>query len=173
MQRVILEIKEFTREPGRQLRNVGAAGRLDVLLPPFFAREVRLPQKTLNRGEAYHRLRHVIAFVNGGKLRVDTESEQQLWNECARLIANAIIHYKTALLSCVHEQKRAAGDEAAMALVAGMSPIAWRHINLFGAMDFGAATAPVDIDALASYYADLEYWARMLRAAAVEKDSEG
>ncbi|KWC13351.1 transposase, partial [Burkholderia ubonensis] len=108
----------------------------------------RSVQKALNRGEAYHRLRRAIAFVNGGKLRVHTETEQQLWNECARLIANAIIHYNTALLSRVHEQKRAAGDEVAMAFIASMSPVAWRHINLFGAMDFGAATTPVDIDAL-------------------------
>ncbi|KWA69243.1 hypothetical protein WL29_09400 [Burkholderia ubonensis] len=93
-------------------------------------------------------------------------------NECARLIANAIIHYNTALLSRVHEQKRAAGDEVAMAFIAGMSPVAWRHVNLFGAMDFGAATTPVDIDALASYYADPDYWARMLQAAADEKDEE-
>ncbi|MGF6298130.1 hypothetical protein OKW42_001460 [Paraburkholderia sp. WC7.3d] len=67
-------------------------------------------QRALNRGEAYHRLRRAVAFVNGGKLRVHTEAEQQLWNKCARLIANAIIHYNTALLSRVHEQKRAAGD---------------------------------------------------------------
>ena len=130
-------------------------------------------QKALNRGEAYHRLRRAVAFVNGGKLRVHTEAEQQLWNECARLIANAIIHYNTALLSRVHEQKRAAGDEAAMAFIAGMSPVAWRHINLFGAMDFGAATTPVDIDALASYYADPEYWTRLLQAATKDEDEEG
>ncbi|OUL81167.1 hypothetical protein [Paraburkholderia hospita] len=60
-----------------------------------------------------------------------------------------------------------------MAFIAGMSPVAWRHVNLFGAMDFGAATAPVDIDALASHYADPEYWTRMLQAAAEEKDEEG
>ncbi|MBB5503702.1 hypothetical protein HDG37_007950 [Paraburkholderia sp. MM5384-R2] len=80
-----------------------------------------------------------------------------------------MIHYKTALLSRVHEQKRIAGDEAAMTFIAGMSPDAWRHVNFFGAMDFGAATTPVDIDALTSRYADPEYWARMLQAAAEEK----
>ena len=65
------------------------------------------------------------------------------------------------------------GVYTAMAFIAGMSPVAWRHVNLFGAMDFGAATAPVDIDALASHYADPEYWTRMQRAAAEEKDEEG
>ena len=49
-------------------------------------------QKALNRGEAYHRFRRAVAFVNGGKFRVKTEAEQQIWNECARLITNAIIY---------------------------------------------------------------------------------
>ena len=124
-------------------------------------------QKALNRGEAYHRLRRAIAYVNGGKLRVHTEAEQQLWNECSRLIANAIIHYNTALLSRVHEQKRAAGDHAAMELIASMSPVAWQHVNLFGSFEFGPAGAPIDIDVLAAYYDDPAYWAKVLEAASV------
>lgn len=31
-------------------------------------------QKALNRGEAYHRFRRAVAFVNGGKFRVKTEN---------------------------------------------------------------------------------------------------
>lgn len=58
-------------------------------------------QKALNRGEAYHRLRRAVAFVNGGKFRVKTEEEQQIWNECSRLITNAVIYYNTVLLSRV------------------------------------------------------------------------
>jgi len=65
-------------------------------------------QKALDRGEAYHRLRRAVAFVNGGKFRVKTEAEQQLWNECSRLITNAIVYYNTVLLSRVYERKRAA-----------------------------------------------------------------
>lgn len=122
-------------------------------------------QKALNRGEAYHRLRRAIAYVNGGKLRVHTEAEQQLWNECSRVIANAIIHYNTALLSRVHEQKRAAGDHAAMELIASMSPVAWQHVNLFGSFEFGPAGTPIDIDVLAAYYDDPAYWAKVLEAA--------
>ncbi|HLK55210.1 MAG TPA: Tn3 family transposase [Chthonomonadaceae bacterium] len=33
-------------------------------------------QKALNRGEAYHRLRRAVTFVNGGRFRVKTEAEQ-------------------------------------------------------------------------------------------------
>jgi len=50
-------------------------------------------QKALNRGEAYHRFRRAISYVNAGKFRVKTEAEQQIWNECSRLIANAVIHF--------------------------------------------------------------------------------
>src|SRR5260370_6202371 len=56
-------------------------------------------QQALNPGEAYHRFRLAIAYVNSGKFRVRTEAEQQLWNECSRLIANAVIYYNTALLA--------------------------------------------------------------------------
>jgi hypothetical protein len=33
---------------------------------------------------------------------VKTESEQQIWNACSRLIANAVIYYNTALLSRIY-----------------------------------------------------------------------
>lgn len=115
-------------------------------------------QKALNRGEAYHRFRRAIAYVNAGKFRVKTTAEQQIWNECSRLIANAVIYYNTALLSRVYEHKRAAGDQQALAILAGISPVAWQHVYLFGTFDFSAPMATVDIDALAARYADPVYW---------------
>jgi Tn3 transposase DDE domain-containing protein len=65
----------------------------------------------------YHRFRRAIAYVNSGKFRVKTEAEQQVWNECSRLIANAVIYYNSVLLSRVYEQKRAAGDQEALEIV--------------------------------------------------------
>ena len=90
-------------------------------------------QKALNRGEAYHRFRRAIAYVNSGKFRVKTEAEQQIWNECSRLIANAVIYYNAAVLSRVFEQKQAVGDQEAMNIIKDVSPVAWQHVNLFGA----------------------------------------
>jgi hypothetical protein len=46
----------------------------------------------------------VFLLRHSGKFRVKTEAEQQIWNECLRLIANAIIFYNSLLLSCVYEQ---------------------------------------------------------------------
>ncbi|TXT25652.1 MAG: transposase TnpA family [Rhodocyclaceae bacterium] len=119
-------------------------------------------QKALNRGEAYHRFRRAVAYVNGGKFRVQTEAEQQVWNECSRLIANAIIYYNTMLLSKVYEQKLAAGDQEAISIIQGMSPVAWQHVNLFGKFEFSDKTPVIDIDALAALYADQTYWTKAM-----------
>lgn len=118
-------------------------------------------QKALNRGEAYHRLRRAVAFVNGGKFRVKTEAEQQLWNECSRLITNAIIYYNTVLLSRVYEQKLAAEDQEALVIIKGVSPVAWQNINLFGSFEFNQSMSKIDIDALVARYADPAYWSKV------------
>ena len=138
---------------------------LDFIDDPLLRQSV---QKALNRGEAYHRLRRAIAYVQAGKLRVKTEAEQQIWHECTRFIANTIIYYNTLLLSRVAEQKVAAGDTDAVAMLTGMSPVAWRHINLTGAFDFSATASPIDLDALTARYADPEIWCRSLQ----EEDGE-
>ena len=111
-------------------------------------------QKALNRGEAYHRFRRAISYVNAGKFRVKTETEKHIWNECSRLIANAIIYYNTLLLSRVHAQKQAAGDHAAADIVKDISPNAWQHVHLIGAFDFEQTESQIDIDALAARYDD-------------------
>ena len=121
-------------------------------------------QKALNRGEAYHRFRRAVAYVNGGNFRVKTEGEQQLWNECSRLISNAVIYYNTLLLSRVYEQKQAVDDQAALAIIKDISPVAWQHINLFGTFEFSPSTSKVDIDALVVRYADPTYWHQAIQA---------
>jgi TnpA family transposase len=120
-------------------------------------------QKALNRGEAYHRFRRAVAYVNGGKFRVQTEAEQQIWNECSRLITNAVIYYNTVLLSRVYEQKQATGDHAAMTAIRGMSPVAWQHVNLIGKFEFSTSDPKVDIDALVARYADPVCWHKALQ----------
>jgi TnpA family transposase len=120
-------------------------------------------QKALNRGEAYHRFRRAIAYVNSGKFRVKTETEQQIWNECSRLIANAIIYYNAVVLSRVYEQKQANGDQAAMNILQGISLIAWQHVNLFGKFEFSPMMSQIDIEALAAHYDDPVCWSKILQ----------
>jgi hypothetical protein len=93
---------------------------------------------------------------------VKTEAEQQIWNECSRLMTNAIIYYNTLLLSRVYEQKKAAGDRAAMEAIAGFSPVAWQRVNLIGKFDFGFGLGRLAIDAMVARYADSDCWRRVL-----------
>ena len=139
---------------------------LDFIDNPTLRQSV---QKALNRGESYHRMRRAISYVNSGKFRVKTEAEQQIWNECSRLIANAIIYYNTLLLSRVYEQKAAADDLDAIKILQGVSPVAWRNINLIGNFDFTTSSSPVDIEALAARYQNQDFWRRSL----TEADEDG
>ncbi len=120
-------------------------------------------QKALNRGEAYHRLRRAVSFVNGGKFRVKTESDQQIWNECARLITNAIIYYNTVVLSRVYEHKLASGDKEAQIIIEGVSPVAWQNVNMFGSFEFNPSTSKIDIDAMVARFDDPEFWSKVLK----------
>jgi len=92
--------------------------------------------------------------LNSGNFRVKTEAEQQIWNECSRLIANAIIYYNTLLLSRVYEQKLAADGQEAIKILRGTSPVAWRDVNLIGNFDFAARTSQIDIEALAAQFGE-------------------
>lgn len=95
----------------------------------------------LNRVEAYHQLRRAIANVGGGDFRGKSEVEILIWNECARLVANAIIYYNAYMLSNILEIKRKQGDQKAEELLKRISPIAWQHINLLGMYDFSLASS--------------------------------
>ncbi|MDA8308213.1 MAG: Tn3 family transposase [Deltaproteobacteria bacterium] len=133
---------------------------LDFIDDPRFRQSV---QKSLNRGEAYHRMRRAISYVNSGKFRVKTEAEQQIWNECSRLIANTMIYSNMLLLSRVYEQKLAVDDKEAIEILKGISPVAWRNFNLTGNFDFTTGASPVDIEALAVRYENPDFWRRSLK----------
>jgi TnpA family transposase len=96
---------------------------LDYIDSPPLRRNV---QRALNRGENYHQLRRAVSYANFGKLRFQTEHEQQIWGECARLITNCIIYYNTMLLSNLIEYKEAAGDVQGANWLKQVSPVAWQ-----------------------------------------------
>lgn len=75
-------------------------------------------------------LRRAITYVNAGKLRVKTETEQQLWNECSRLIANAVTYYNTVLLSCICAQKQANEEQTAVDIIKSISPVACGNMSI-------------------------------------------
>jgi len=112
-------------------------------------------QQALNRGENYHQLRRAISFANFGKLRFKTEYEQQIWNECSRLIANCIIYYNSTILSNLLSYKEKTGNIQDAELLKQISPIAWQHINLHGRYEFRKQQEHINMDAIVQELANV------------------
>ncbi len=81
-------------------------------------------QQAVNRGESYHKLHKAVSYANFGKLRFKTEGEQQIWNECGRLIVNCIIFYNAAVLSNVLRHQTENGNLSGRMSLAQVSPVA-------------------------------------------------
>ncbi|MEL7495561.1 MAG: Tn3 family transposase [Cyanobacteria bacterium J06554_11] len=104
--------------------------------------------RVLNRGENYNQLRRAISYANFGKLRFKSEYEQQIWGDCARLLTNCIIYYNTAILSDVVTSGDFSSDEARVAALSLVSPVAWQHINFHGRFEFGKTPELIDMKAI-------------------------
>lgn len=105
-------------------------------------------QRALTRIENYHQLRRAVSYANFGKLRFKTEGEQQIWNECSRLLTNCIIYYNAALLSRLLAHKEKSGDAQGATLVRQISPVAWQHINFYGRYEFARGPEPINLEAI-------------------------
>ena len=81
-------------------------------------------------------------------MTVVLEGEQQIWNECGRLIANCIIFYNAMILSNVLFYQVEKGDAVAAAALEKLSPVDWQHINFYGRYEFTKSVQTIDIDAI-------------------------
>lgn len=103
--------------------------------------------RSQNRIESYHQLRSAIAQVGGKKeLTGRTDVEIEISNQCAILIANAIIYYNSAILSRLLTKHEASGKD--LAPITRISPAAWRHILLNGHYTFHSNGKVIDLDML-------------------------
>lgn len=119
---------------------------LRYLRDPQLQRNVHRSQ---NRIESYHQLRSAIAQVGGKKeLTGRTDIEIEISNQCARLIANVVIYYNSAILSRLLTRYEADGAAKALAVLKKISPAAWRHIHLNGHYTFRGTRQPIDLDAI-------------------------
>jgi TnpA family transposase len=119
---------------------------LRYLRDPQLERKVHRSQ---NRIESYHQLRSTIAQVGGKKeLTGRTDIEIEISNQCARLIANAIIYYNSAILSRLLTKYQATSNAKAIELITQISPTAWRHILLNGHYTFYSNGKIIDLDAI-------------------------
>jgi TnpA family transposase len=119
---------------------------LRYLRDPQLQRNVHRSQ---NRIESYHQLRSAIAQVGGKKeLTGRTDIDIEISNQCARLIANAIIYYNSAILSRLLARCEENGNAKALAMIKKISPAAWRHIHLNGHYTFRSTGQLIDLDAI-------------------------
>jgi TnpA family transposase len=119
---------------------------LRYLRDPQLQRNVHRSQ---NRIESYHQLRSAIAQVGGKKeLTGRTDIEIEISNQCARLIANAIIYYNSAILSRLLTKYEVSGNAKALALIKKISPAAWRHILLNGHYTFRSDGQVINLDTI-------------------------
>ncbi|MEY0878590.1 Tn3 family transposase [Providencia manganoxydans] len=86
---------------------------------------IQFVQQALNRGEAYHQLRRAIASVNRNQFRGGDDYQINQWNDCARLIANCIIYYNSALLSGLVDKFEKENNQKAIDILINLSPVAW------------------------------------------------
>lgn len=103
-------------------------------------------QGALNRGEAYHQLRRHISLIHGKNFRGTNEREISVWNECARLLANATIYYNASILTKLMDYHEKHGDRAQANLIKQFSPVAWTHINFYGRYDLLINDVSIDLD---------------------------
>lgn len=93
--------------------------------------------RSQNRVESYHQLRSAIAAAYGRKqLSGRGEREIEISNQCGRLVANAIIHYNSAILSKLKQKYETENNNEALEVLKKISPVAWQHINFHGHLNF-------------------------------------
>lgn len=107
-------------------------------------------QKAVNRTEAYHGLKKAIRFAHGGGFKVKTELEQQIWDECSRLIASCVVYFNCFLLSNIISEKEKTCNNDEIINLKKISPIAWRHIHFYGRYDFKNDEEFLDISEILS-----------------------
>jgi len=113
---------------------------------PVMRKNVR---RALNRGESFHKFRRAIANVHGQKFRGRSDQEIELWNECARLMANCVIYYNATLLNALLTKlQKEKGNEKLIEALKYISPVAWIHVNMYGFYAFNESKHLMDINAL-------------------------
>lgn len=124
----------------------------NIGLPRWYLRNPQLERdvhRSQNRIESYHQLRSAIAQVGGKKeLTGRTDIEIEISNQCAQLIANAIIYYNSAILSRLFIKYEASNNAKALDLIMQVSPAAWRHILLNGHYTFHSDGKTIDLDTI-------------------------
>jgi len=103
-------------------------------------------ERAFGLGEQYHHLKRALTQANAGKLRYGTDDEQDVWNECSRLLINAILYYNMLMLSEAVTRREQRGDTVGAEQLKAVSPVAWTHVNCYGRYTFNEEPLAVPID---------------------------
>lgn len=142
-----LSCNAFSNQTKLALWDMNAVLMSDYLLDYISDVVVRQAvQGALNRGEAYHQLRRHISLIHGKNFRGTNDREISVWNECARLLANATIYYNASILTKLMDYHESCGDIAQANLIKQFSPVAWTHINFYGRYDLLIDDVSIDLD---------------------------
>jgi TnpA family transposase len=112
-------------------------------------------QRALNRGESYHKLVRAVAYANGGRLRVRTDLEQQLWSECSRFLANGVIYYNACILSELLEYAEREKDFELADRIKRISPVSWKQVNFYGEYTFRDIGDVIDLEQMINQWVAL------------------
>jgi hypothetical protein len=69
---------------------------------------------------------------------------REIWNECSRLIGNAVAYYNALILSEALAELETRGELASAEVLKSVSPVASQHINFYGRYQFDADFTPID-----------------------------
>ncbi len=105
-------------------------------------------QGSLNRGEGYHSLRRGVSIANRD-IPAKGDVEQEIWNECARLLANVIEYYNITLLTTVLAESQRSGHVELIDSLKRVSLASWQHINLHGNYAFRSQLKGPNIEKIA------------------------
>ena len=121
---------------------------LDFINDPILRSQIR---KALNRVESYHQLRRAVAKVHSGKFRGRSILENELWNQCSRLIANSIILYNAILLDKLLAILNSQKDIKKINYLYNLSPVRWKHINFIGKYQFTQVKSSIKLDDIVAH----------------------
>jgi len=77
-------------------------------------------------------LRRAVSNANSDQFRGNSDEKIQLWNECARLVTNAIICSNSSVLNRLLTSFEYQKHDQKVAIVKQASPIAWYNFSLNG-----------------------------------------
>lgn len=122
----------------RALKEFGKVIKTDFLLNYIDDVELRQRiEKQLNKVEASNRFSKAVFFGSNSEFQFATQEEQNIANNCKRLIQNAIILWNYLYITKKLQQaKSTTQKDEIIKAIENSSIVHWSHVNFYGEYDF-------------------------------------